>query len=84
VKPVRPEPLPVSRAEWVRNEIDRFILARLEKEGLEPQVEADRPTLARRLSLDLTGLPPAWSDVERFENALSPDTYGQLLERLLP
>src|SRR5439155_14713472 len=58
VTPKRP-PLPaVKRAAWVRNPIDRFILARLEKEGLSPSPEADRITLIRRLSLDLTGLPP--------------------------
>ena len=56
-RPVRPEPPVVKDSTWIRNEIDRFILARLEKEGLRPQTEADRYTLARRLSLDLTGLP---------------------------
>ena len=53
----RPDPAAVKNEPWVRNGIDRFILARLEAEGLEPAPEADRRTLLRRLSLDLTGLP---------------------------
>src|SRR5262249_39608502 len=57
-KPVRPAEPPVKNAAWVRNPIDRFILARLEREGLTPSPEADRLTLLRRLSLDLLGLPP--------------------------
>src|SRR5689334_3955408 len=64
--PVRP-PLPaVKNTAWPRTEIDRFILARLEREGLVPSPEADRVTLIRRLSLDLTGLPPTAAEVDTF------------------
>src|SRR5206468_9733075 len=67
-------PLPkVKNPSWVRNPIDRFILAELEKHGLTPASEADRRTLARRLSLDLIGLPPAPADVEAFVNDRAPD-----------
>ena len=82
-RPARPEPPSVKDAPWVRNEIDRFILARLEKEGLPHQTEADRHTLIRRLSLDLTGLPPTWAEVEAFVNDRSPDAYERLVDRLL-
>ena len=55
----------VKRTDWPRNEIDRFVLARLEKEGLAPSPEADATTLLRRLSLDLIGLPPTLDEVDR-------------------
>src|SRR5262249_61031848 len=58
VTPRRPEPPAVKDGAWVRNPIDRFLLTRLEKEGLRPSAEADLPTLIRRLSLDLLGLLP--------------------------
>jgi mono/diheme cytochrome c family protein len=58
VKPVRPSLPQVKRASWPQNPIDRFILARLEREGLKPSLAADRYTMIRRVSLDLTGLPP--------------------------
>ncbi len=82
-RPVHPEPPSVKDAPWVHNDLDRFILARLEKEGLRPQTEADRPTLVRRLSLDLTGLPPTWAEVENFVNDASPNAYERLVDRLL-
>ena len=62
--PVRPPLPPVKNQKWVRNAIDPFILARLEKEGLSPSPEADRVTLIRRLSLDLIGLPPTLEEVD--------------------
>jgi hypothetical protein len=77
LKPIaRPAVPAVRRSGWARNPIDRFILARLEKEGLHPSPEADPVTLIRRLSLDLTGLPPTPEEVEAFirecrEEALS-------------
>jgi hypothetical protein len=81
--PVRPGLPPVRDAAWVRNAIDRFILARLQKEGLSPAREADRVTLIRRLSLDLTGLPPTIKEVDDFVNDKSPHAYDRLVERLL-
>jgi mono/diheme cytochrome c family protein len=81
--PVR-APLPaVKDAAWVRNPIDRFILAKLEKSGLKPAPEADRRTLARRVSLDLTGLPPDPADVEQFVNDKSPKAYEKLVDKFL-
>ena len=68
---------------WPRNPIDRFVLARLEKEGLKPSPRASRETLIRRLSLDLTGLPPTPEEVERFLQDTSPDGYTRLVDRLL-
>ena len=83
VKPVRP-PLPnVADKAWPRNEIDNFILARLEKEGLKPSPEADRYTLVRRVSIDLTGLPPTPAEVEQFVGDQSPKAYENLVDRLL-
>jgi len=83
VRPSRP-PLPaVKDTAWPKNAIDRFILARLEAEGLVPQPEADRATLARRLALDLTGLPPTPEDVDAFAADSSPDAVEKLVDRLL-
>lgn len=81
--PLRPPVPPVRDTTWPRNDIDRFLLARMEREGLSPQSEADRYTLIRRLSLDLTGLPPSWEDVQQFVHDERPDAYNQLVERLL-
>jgi Protein of unknown function (DUF1553)/Protein of unknown function (DUF1549)/Planctomycete cytochrome C len=83
LKPVRP-PLPeVKDTAWVRNPIDRFILARLEKEGLKPSPEASKETLIRRVSLDLTGLPPSPAEVDAFLADKRPDAYERLVDRLL-
>ena len=68
---------------WVRNPIDAFILARLEENGLRPAPEADRATLIRRLSFDLTGLPPTPEEVDAFLDDDSPDAYERLVDRLL-
>jgi hypothetical protein len=83
IPPRRPPLPPMQNAAWVRNPIDRFVLAELEKAGLAPAPEADRRTLARRLSLDLTGLPPAPAEVDRFVNDPAPDAYERFVDRLL-
>ena len=75
VAPVRTSLPEVKNKAWIKTPIDHFILARLEKEGLRPQPEADRVTLLRRLSLDLIGLPPAIAEVDAFLNDKSPDAY---------
>jgi len=79
----RPSPPVVRNQTWPRNAIDRFILARLEKEGIEPSREAPRHTLIRRLSLDLTGLPPSPAEVDEFVADSRPDAYERLADRLL-
>ena len=83
---VRPTEPAVKNEAWVRNPIDRFILARLEKEGVaaaQPSPEADRATLIRRLSLDLLGLPPSPKEVDDFIADQRPDAYEKLVDRLL-
>ena len=83
IPPVRPTLPTVQNESWVRNPIDRFILARLEREGLTPAPEADRRALARRVSLDLTGLPPEPALVEAFVADPHPDAYERLVDALL-
>jgi hypothetical protein len=83
-KPVRPAvPQIQDPKSKIQNPIDAFILARLEKEKLTPQPEADRHALIRRVSLDLTGLPPTPEDADTFAADKSPDAYGKLVDRLL-
>ena len=67
----------------IHNPIDAFILARLEKEGITPTPEADRFTLLRRLSLDLTGLPPTPEEVQQFVDDIRPEAYAEVVDRLL-
>jgi hypothetical protein len=81
--PVRPRVPLVKNQDWARNTIDRFVLARLEKEGLTPSDAADRLTLLRRLSLDLIGLPPTIQEVDDFLADPSPRAYQKAVERLL-
>ncbi len=83
IPPKRPALPKVKDPSWARNPIDRFVLAKLEENGLRPAPEADRRTLARRLSLDLTGLPPAPGLVEAYVNDPSPRAYEDLVTRLL-
>lgn len=83
VAPKRPEPPAVVEPAWGTNPIDRFIAARLRQEGLKPSPAAPRHTLIRRLSLDLTGLPPSPAEVEAFVNDRLPDAYERLVARLL-
>ena len=80
---VRPAEPAVKNEAWVRNPIDRFVLARLEKEGVAPSPEADRAMLIRRLSLDLLGLPPSPKEVDDFLADKAPDAYEKLVDRLL-
>ncbi|MBO0863440.1 MAG: DUF1549 domain-containing protein, partial [Chloracidobacterium sp.] len=83
IKPVRPEPPQVKNQSWVRNPIDSFILARLEKEGLAPSPEEDKATLLRRVYLDVVGLPPSVKEVDEFLADQSPDAYEKIVDRLL-
>ena len=83
VKPARPGLPEVRNTEWPRNPIDRFILARLEREGLKPSPEATRYALIRRVSLDLTGLPPTPEEVDAFVKDTSPGAYEGLVANLL-
>jgi hypothetical protein len=83
VPPERPV-LPAVRAEkWVRSPIDRFVLARLEREALKPSPEAGRATLLRRLSFDLTGLPPTTAEIDAFLADKSAGAYEKQVDRLL-
>jgi hypothetical protein len=82
VVPKRPEVPRVKNAAWPKNAIDAFILARLESRGLSPSPEADRPTLIRRLTLDLTGLPPTPAEIDAFLADKSADAYEKLVDRL--
>ncbi len=83
IAPQRPELPTVKQEAWVRHPIDRFVLAALEQQGLTPAPEADRRTLVRRLSLDITGLPPEPELVENVVNDTSLDWYEKLVDRLL-
>ncbi|MDB5291684.1 MAG: Protein of unknown function (DUF1553)/Protein of unknown function (DUF1549)/Planctomycete [Phycisphaerales bacterium] len=83
VAPVRSALPNVKEEKWARGAIDRFILARLEAEGIGPSPEADKITLLRRLCLDLTGLPPKPEEVDAFVADQSPDAYEKQVERLL-
>jgi len=83
IPPVRPDVPQVTNRDWTRTPIDRFILARLEKEGIHPSHESDKITLLRRLYLDLIGLPPTPRQVDDFVNDTSTDAYEKQVEKLL-
>ena len=83
VPPANPAAPEVKDAAWPRTDADRFVLAALEAKGLRPAADADRRSLARRVSFDLTGLPPAPEDVEAFAADPAPDAYEKLVDRLL-
>ena len=76
-------PPTVKKSDWVRNPIDQFVLAELEKRGFAPSPEADQHTLIRRLNLDLIGLPPTLEEVDAFVNDSRPKAYEELVDRLL-
>jgi cytochrome c553 len=83
-QPVRkPEPPPPARQGWARTDVDRFVLAGLEEKGLKPSPEADRRTLLRRATYDLTGLPPTPEEVEAFVNDNSAKAFEKVVDRLL-
>jgi hypothetical protein len=81
--PQRSDPLAVEDAGWCRTPIDRFILARLEADGLRPAPEADRLTLLRRVTFDLTGLPPTPAEIAAFLADDAPQAYERVVDRLL-
>lgn len=83
IAPTKPEQPGVSQPSWPRNGLDYFVLARLDREGLKPSAEASRETLIRRVSLDLTGLPPSPSEVDAFLADKSPQAYEKIVDRLL-
>lgn len=83
IKPRMPSLPKVKNAAWAKNPLDVFILSRLEQERLQPSPEADRPALIRRVSLDLTGLPPTPKEVETFASDKSPNAYAKVVDRLL-
>lgn len=83
VAPTRPEVPPTEGDAWVRGPIDAFVLAQLKKESLVPQPEADRAILLRRVTFDLTGLPPTREEVAAFLADQSPDAYERVVDRLL-
>ena len=83
IPPVRPALPAVKNESWGRTPIDRFLLAAMEREGLAPSNAAAKTTLIRRLSLDLTGLPPTIAEIDGFLQDRSPDAYEKLIERLL-
>ncbi|HYE72557.1 MAG TPA: DUF1549 domain-containing protein, partial [Blastocatellia bacterium] len=78
-----PTPPQVKNEAWVQSPVDRFILAKLEEKGLEPAPPADKVTLLRRASYDLTGLPPTEREISDFVNDKSPDAFKKVVERLL-
>ncbi len=83
IPPAPPEMPKVAQAQWPKQSLDTFVLARLEQEKLKPAPEADRATLIRRLSLDLTGLPPTPERVDAFLNDQRPDAVERLVDELL-
>ena len=83
IAPTKVEPPHAADPAWDRNPIDRFLFAKMTEKGFKPAPEADRRTLARRASLDITGLPPKIEDVEAFVEDASPDAYEKYLDRLL-
>ena len=79
-KPAVPQ---VQNAAWPKTDIDRFVLARMEREGLAPVAAADKRTLIRRVTLDLTGLPATADDIDAFEKDSAPDAFEKVVDRLL-
>lgn len=82
-KPIINPPLPTADSNWGANEVDRFVLSRLQEKGWKPSARADRRTLIRRATMDLTGLMPTYQEVQQFVADDSPDAWAQLINRLL-
>ena len=82
IKPEKPE-IPKTTADWPKNDVDRFVLATIEQKGLSPSERASREKLIRRVTFDLTGLPPTVQEVDNFLADRSPDAYEKLVDRLL-
>jgi mono/diheme cytochrome c family protein len=83
VRLANPTPPATKDQKWARNTIDKFILARLEKEGLKPVRPANKHDLLRRATLDLTGLPPTPEEIAAFDKDISPDAFAKVVDRLL-
>jgi len=83
IAPRRPSLPEVEQQPWVRNPIDRFVLAQLEKTGLQPAAEANRETLIRRVSLDLRGFPPSLAEIDLFLADTGADAYEKMVDRML-
>ncbi len=83
VPPRRPEPPAVQDAAWPKNDVDRFVLARLEREGLRPSAEAPREAWLRRVTFDLIGLPPTPDELDAFARDTSADAFEKVVDRLL-
>ncbi len=83
ITPQKPEIPEVSQKQWIKNPIDHFVLSKLEKNGLPPSEEADKETLIRRVTFDLTGLPPTVAEIDAFLADPSPDAYEKVVDRLL-
>jgi len=81
-QPLKHPPVPPAN-DWARTEIDRFVIAKLQEQGLKPVKSADRRTLIRRATLDLTGLPPTFEEIEAFEKDTSSDAFAKVVDRLL-
>ncbi|HEX3703576.1 MAG TPA: DUF1549 domain-containing protein, partial [Vicinamibacterales bacterium] len=83
-QPIHTSAVPeVKRSDWAKTDIDRFVLARLEQEGLTPVPAADKRMLIRRATLDLIGLPPTVEEIEAFEHDDSPEAFAHVIDRLL-
>src|SRR5580698_9124630 len=84
LQPVKKSPVPMVRDQaWVKTPIDAFVLAKLEEDGLKPNPAADRITLLRRATIDMTGLPPTQQEIDQFLNDKSPNAWEKVVDRLL-
>ena len=83
LKPIARPAIPQPQTKWARNAVDDFVLTRMRNEGLTPSPEAERATLIRRVTFDLTGLPPTPQEIQSFLSDPSPDAYEKRVDRLL-